>query len=341
VVAVIGTLLALLVFFALFGIFLTQYVPLWMTDNEAQFTNSSATSFAQFKGGVDTQYALGVPQLLGTPFTLSSGGVPLIAQPTESVLNFLPNSCPGGFYVRGMTGASTTNFGQPVIPGYCVFENQTMSTGPGSSPRLYEQAASGILQMALPNRYYPSQLFYFEDDAVVQVQSGTHNIMAVAPPFNVTRLAGNTTVTSSFLQLYGNTSTVIAQGSEEIYSQLRFTQEITSNGNQRLNSIGQTIFPFLNYSFEVGTEYPCAWASFLQSQMNVSGLPFVTHPSATQQGYNYTYLASTTQAATIPYTGACYSPSGATTVLEVNLHAINYANLYYAGVQVTVGIGSV
>ena len=27
--------------------------------------------------------------------------------------------------------------------------------------------------------------------------------------------------------------------------------------------------------------------------------------------------------------------------LEVNLHAINYANLYYAGVQVTVGIGSV
>jgi hypothetical protein len=135
VVAVIGTLLSLLVFFALFGIFLTQYVPLWMTDNEAEFTNAAAASFITLKGGIDYQYALGVPPVLGTAFTISSQGVPLIAQPTEGALTFLPNQCPGGFFARGVTGATAANYGQPANPAYCVFQNQSMSVGPGGSGR--------------------------------------------------------------------------------------------------------------------------------------------------------------------------------------------------------------
>ncbi|MGA3022607.1 MAG: hypothetical protein ABSE66_07390 [Thermoplasmata archaeon] len=330
VVAVIGTLLALLVFFALFGIFLTQYVPLWMTDNEAQFTNAAATSFAQFKGGVDTQYALGIPQILGTPFTVSSGAVPLIAQPTEGILDFLPQTCPGGFYALGISGASVANYGQPVNPSFCVFENQTMSVGPGGSGPFYQVAATGVLNMVLPNRYYPSEMFSFENDGVVQIQSGSHQIMAVSPPFNVTRLAGNVSVTSSFLQQYGNTTSVIAQGSEEVYSHLRYSQQVTSNGKAGAS---------FNYLFEVGTQYPCAWSTFLQAQMNATGLPKMLSPGVGVQSYNFTNPV--THFATIPVTGGCYSPTSATTLLVVNLHAINYANLFYAGVEVVVGIGGV
>jgi hypothetical protein len=336
VVAVIGTLLALLVFFALFGIFITQYVPLWMTDNEAQFTNAAALSFIQLKGGIDSQYALGLPPTLGTAFTISSQSVPLVAQPTEGILTFLPSTCPLGFLVKSPT--VLTNFGQPKNPNYCEFENQTMSTGPGGSGPYYQKVATGILQMQLPNRYYSSQTFYFEDDGVVESQSGGYQVMAFAPPFNVTSFAGNTTVTSSFLQLTGNSTTVIGQGSEEVYSHLRFTQTVASNG-KAISKTSTTLRPF-NYTFEIGTQYPCAWSQFLQSQMNVSGIPYVLNPTLGVTSYNYTNLWNSTHAVTVPYMGSCYNPAGVTTVIAVNLFQVNYATLFYAGVALTVGVGS-
>ena len=320
--AVIGTLLALLVFFALFGIFLTQYVPIWMTDNEAAFTSSAATSFLELKSAVDTQYTLGGPPVLGTPFTLSSQGIPLLAQPTQGSLTFLPSTCPQGFYLKGVAGATAANYGQPVAPGYCIFENQTLSVGPGASGPVYLRSASGVLEMLLPNRYFSGEEFYFENDAVIQSQSQGYQIVAFSPPFNVTTLAGNTTVTTSFLSQFGNATTVIAQGSESVYTHLRFTQLITSNGKPTA--------PTFVYSYEIGTQYPCAWSRFLQAQMNVSGLP------ASQ----YNWSNPITHAATVPYTGSCFNPTGSTTVIALNVKTVNYATIFYAGVQVTMGVGS-
>jgi len=322
VVAVIGTLLALLVFFALFGIFLTQYVPLWMTDNESAFTSGALTSFAQFKADVDTQYVLGVPPTLGAPFTVSSDGIPLLAQPTEGSLSFLPNTCPSGFYTVGQSGATSSNYGQPLNPAYCVFENQTIGIGPGGSGKFFQTVATGILSMQLPNRYYPAEYLQYEADGVVQVQSGGYQIMAFAPPLNITRQAGNTTVSSSFLQLYGNATTVITQGSQEVYSHLRYAQHVSSNGLPSARTF--------SYGFEVGTQYPCAWSKFLQSQMNVSGIP------AAQYNWNNPVTGATT----VPYTGSCNNAAGVTTVIALNLNSVNYVSLYYAGTLVTVGIGS-
>ncbi len=330
VVAVIGTLLSLLVFFALFGIFLTQDVPLWMTDNEAQFTNAAATSFIEFKGGIDSQYALGLPPTLGTAFTISSAGVPLIAQPTEGVLTFLPQTCPNGFNLTGR-GA-----GQPVNSAYCVFENQTLSVGPGGSGPYTQEVASGVLEMQLPNRYYSAENFYLEDDGVVQSQSQGYQLMAFAPPFNVTKLAGNTTLTSSFLSLLGNSTSVIGQGSEEVYSHLVFSEQVTSNG-KRTSVTNPALRPF-NYTFEIGTQFPCAWSSFLQGAMSASSLPFHTSPTWGVASYNYSNPL--THVRTVPYAGSCNNPAGITTILALNVNSINYANLFYAGVEVTVGIGS-
>jgi len=317
VVAVIGTLLALLVFFALFGIFLTQYVPLWMTDNESAFTAGAASSFAQFKSAIDTQYILGAPPTFGTPFTISSGGIPLLAQPTQGTLSFLPQTCPGGFYAAGMSGAHgppSSNYGQPVNSAYCVFENQSMSIGPGGSRALYLNVETGILQMVLPNRYYPAEQFQFENDGVIQVQSSTYQLIAFSPPLNFTRLAGNTTVSSSFVQLFGNSSTVVGQGAQEVYSHLRYSQHLASRGT--------TSSPTFTYTFEVGTQYPCAWSRFLWNQLNVSGII----PTGA-----YTWS---------PYTGSCVNSNGVTTELTLTLSSVNYASLYYAGMVITLGIGS-
>jgi hypothetical protein len=319
VVAVIGTLLALLVFFTLFGIFLTQYLPLWMTDNESQFTNQAAYSFALFKSNVDSQYQFptGAPQSLGTPFVVSSQGVPLLAQPTQATLIFLPTSCAAGFYQKGMSGATSSNYGQPVNPASCVFANTTLSRGPGGSGLYSQKITTGVLEMQLPNRYYSGEQFNFEDDAVIQTQSGGYTFMTVNPPLNVTDNAQNITVTSSLLQLYGNASTFIGSGSQEVYTHYRFSQQVTSNGV--FVTANSSYLPYV-YTFEIGTAYPCAWSPFLVKVMQSSGVPTVS--------YSFTH-----------YAGSCSNPSGATTVLTLKIYNVDYSTLYTAGVQVSLGVG--
>jgi hypothetical protein len=319
VVSVVGTLLALLVFFTLFGIFLTQYLPLWMTDNEAQFTAQAAYSFALFKSNVDSQYQFpaGTPQTLGTPFTVSSAGIPLLAQPTEATLVFLPSTCPAGFYAKGVPGGTGANYGLPVNAANCVFANVSFSHGPGGSGFYSQHIATGTLEMILPNRYYISQDYYFEDDAVIQSQQGGYQTMAVNSPLNVTTNAGNLTVTSSLLQLFGNASTFIGQGSQDVYSHFRFSQAAASSG---LHVVANNSFiPFV-YTFEIGTQYPCAWSAFLNKTMVNSGVP--------KASYSFT-----------PYLGTCYNPSGTTTDLTLKVSNVDYSVLYYAGVQVSLGVG--
>ncbi|MCI4373256.1 MAG: hypothetical protein L3K02_06415 [Thermoplasmata archaeon] len=319
VVSVVGTLLALLVFFTLFGIFLTQYLPLWMTDNESQFTAQAAYSFAQFKSNVDTQYQYpaGSPQTLGTPFVVSSQGIPLLAQPTQATLVFLPSTCPSGFYAKGVAGATAANYGQPVNSGLCVFSNVSFSNGPGGSGFYSQHIATGTLEMLLPNRYFASQEFYFEDDGVIQSQAQGYQIMTVNPPLNVTYQAGNLTVTSSLLQLFGNASTYIGQGSQDVYSHFRFSQTAVSNGLHVIANNSQIPFVF---TFEIGTQYPCAWSAFLQKTLYGSGVPSAS--------VSFT-----------PYAGSCYNALGTSTVLTLKISNVDYSQLFYAGVQVSLGVG--
>jgi len=333
---VIGTLLALLVFFALFGIFLTQYVPLWMTENEAQFSAQASTSFAQFKAYVDSQYLIGGPSVFGTPFQLSSYGVPLIAQPTQGSLIFVPISCPNGFYVRGETGANSSNWGQPVNSAYCVFENITLSYGPAGSPLFSQHVATGLLEMQLPNRYYSGQMYYYEDDGVVQSQGGPAEIMAVPPPLNITNVDGNTSVTSSYLQMFGNATTIVGQGSQQVFSHLRYSQTITSGGKY-VNGVSQP--NTLNVTFEIGTPNPCAWQRTLWSVVNSTGLSNVAHPSLGQTSYNWS-IPGTAGHPSIPVANpVCASPTGQTTIIAINLHYVDWTTIFYAGVQVTLGVG--
>lgn len=237
VVAVIGTLLALLVFFALFGVFLTQYLPLWMNENEVTFTDQAETSLAELKSNVDLQAALGSPPVFQTAFTMNSQGVPLIAQPTVGVLSFIP-----------------------FTPG--VFANVTMNPGPGNGHQFSQNLTLGTVTMYLPNRYYSPQTFSFEDDAVVQSQSDTQQILAFPPTMTVNQSGNNIAVTMSLVQLLGNASQVITTGTQEVSSHFVFTQVYSSNGTGLPGT--------LSASFKLGTHYPCAWAVYLNSLLTNS-----------------------------------------------------------------------
>ena len=333
VVAVIGTLLALLVFFALFGIFLTQYVPLWMTDNESLFTAQASTAFATFKSDVDTQYTLDGPQTYGSPFVISSQGVPLIAQPTQGSLNFLPSTCPGAFFTASSgTGGAHPNYGQPVNPAYCVFANITESVGPGGQTPYSQVIPTGMLELTLPNRYYTPEAFFFEDDGVIQSQSTGYQVMAFPPPLNISTVGGNTSIQDSLLQLYGNASAVVGQGSEEVYSHLHYSQDASS--------VGGTSRKAFTFTFEIGTQNPCAWNSFLYNVVTNSGVPVANYTLQNTFGTTAGAAFTTTPIASA-FSGNCFNSNGATTVLSFSiLKYVNYANVYLAGVEVGMGVGS-
>ena len=330
VVAVIGTLLALLVFFALFGIFLTQYLPLWMTDNESQLAAQAATSFASFKSSVDEQYALGGPQSYATPFVISSQGVPLLAQPTQGTLSFVPSTCAKGFWSTANGGGkSADQYGQPISAAYCSFVNVTETpTTPSSTTTTFSQSVpTGLLELVLPNRYYTPESYFFEDDGVVQAQSTGYQIMAFPPPLNVSVIGGNTTVHDTLLQLYGNSASATGQGSEEVYSHYGFSRLLSSSGV--LVGTPGTAFTF---TFEIGTLYPCAWFPYLYHVLSTSGATYVN--DNTFNGTTTTPISSST------FPGSCFNTNGQTTLLSFSITNVNYASVYFAGIQVGMGVGS-
>jgi hypothetical protein len=285
VVSVIGTLLALLVFFALFGVFLTQYLPLWMNENEVTFTNRAESSMAELKSNIDLQAAVGSPPVFQTPFSMNSEGVPLIAQPTVGILSFIP-----------------------FTPG--VFANVTMNPGPGNGKLFSQNVTLGTVTMYLPNRYYSAQTFSLEDDAVVQAQTDTTQILAFPPTMTVNQSGSQISVTMSLVQLLGNASQVITTGTQEVSSHFIFAQTYASNGTGLPGS--------LTASLTLGTHYPCAWATYL-SQLLTSSKIGAAH---------YTLSPST-----------CVASLGNVVTLSLHFMAISTFTLVFSEFNIVTGVG--
>jgi len=287
VVAVIGTLLALLVFFALFGVFLTQYLPLWMNENEVAFTNSAEQSMAQLKSNVDLQAALGAPPVFSTPFTMNSQGVPLIAQPTVGILSFIP-----------------------FAPG--VFANVSMNPGPGNSHLFWQNQTLGTVSMYLPNRYFPPQTFSFEDDAVVQAQTDTTQVLAFPPTMTVNQTGNQISVTMSLVQLLGNASQIITTGTQQLSDHFIFAQTYSSNGTGVSGSLAA--------SFTLGTHFPCAWATYLNQvlkQSNIAASHYTLNPSS------------------------CVASGGSVTKISLSFSTISTFTLVFSEFKVVTGVGVV
>ncbi|MCI4364032.1 MAG: hypothetical protein L3K13_07025 [Thermoplasmata archaeon] len=242
VVSVVGALLALLVFFALFGIFVTQYVPLWMNDNEAMYSSNIQASFAELKQNIDLQAELGGPQVLSVPFPLASQGIPLFAAPTTATLNYIPHT-------QG------------------VYASVKMQYGPGGQPNFVYNQSLGTVQMSIPNRYFPPQQFIYENDAVIQAQGDTQQVVAYPPLLSINTSGNFQTVSLTVVQLYGNATQVVSTGTEEVYSHFGSFTSFPSNG-----SLSAPNTPF-TVTVTFGTLHPCAWATFLNRTLATSGLP--------------------------------------------------------------------
>jgi hypothetical protein len=241
-VAVVGTLLSMLVFLSLFGTFLTFYLPLWMTDNEASFASGIAASMANLQSGMQGQAQLGGPPILATPFTMSSDAVPLLSIPTTATFRFLPHS-PG-------TAVSLS------IPNFITPNTPYVQTLGGNL---------GTVLVTLPNRYYTPVSFELENGAVIQSAGDTNQLVAFPPVFSLVKTGSAVSLTIELVQMYGNATSVTSPGTIEVYSQLFGNSQTLQS-----SSTGTVASLYLN----VTTHYPCAWTTFFtqsQHNANVSG----------------------------------------------------------------------
>lgn len=287
VVSVVGTLLAMLVFFALFGVFLTQYLPLWMTDNESQLSVQMQSSLAGLKSNVDLQTALNGPAVYSSPFVTSSQGIPILAQPTTAIVSFIPAS----------SG---------------IFATVTMNPGPGNFGLYTQNITLGTLAVTLPDRYYSPQAFSFENDAVIQSQGGAQQVVVFPPSFALNQTGTTIGVTVSLVQLVGQATQTVQGGSQEVFSHFVFAQTVQST------SAAGT----LTATYTVGTNYPCAWSTFLKNTILQSGV---------------TFSGSSSYAVTTPATCPAGTPSPA--AVKVQFTNISSITLVLSEVKLVVGIG--
>jgi hypothetical protein len=318
-VAVVGTLLALLVFFSLFGVFITQYVPLWMEENESQLANSLVTSLSTLKSGVDDQYLFGDIPTYSVPFTPSSQSVPLLSQPTVASLSYL-SGCPNGLY---------SSNGTPEKISACAFESLSYTTGTGvagSQRYSYHQTSpSDYLRVVVPNRYYPAVTYYFEDDAIVEAQSQGRQTMLVPPPLNFTQTLGNLSVASSFLVLLGNATSFNGQGSKDITSHF-YTSASVSSKSRFLNAHGAPR-PF-NVTLTLGVYEMCGWFSYLHN---------LTAPLGSAA--SLTWTGGKAPSSAFPSSSVCASAAGATYDITLEFMAVSYASTFLAQDALTFNAG--
>lgn len=286
VVSVIGAILSLLFFYALFGIFLTQYVPLWMSENEAAFTGSAQTSLATLKSNIDLQTALRSPPVYSTPFTLASQGIPLIAQPTTGQLTFTPRTAG-------------------------VFVSLTVTPGPAGQSHFVQNVSLGSLSVGLPNRYYPQQTFQLADDAVVQSQGPTAQVLAYPPLLSVNSSGTSSGVSAAIVQLFGNSTQITSTGTVEVYSHYLFSQATTIAA------------PNVTVTLKIGTLYPCAWWTFLNK----------TVTSALELGLPASAVALS------PSASPCATYSAAAGMVEIVFTGLTSFTLVQSGISLVLGVG--
>ncbi len=315
VVAVVGTLLALLVFFALFGIFLTEYLPLWMEENESQLTFSLQTSLATLKSGVDDQYIFGAIPSYSVPFTTSSNSVPLLAQPTVATLSFL-SGCPDGF----------TTAGAPEKIGSCDFEKVAYATakGTGSASQTHnytQTEATNYLEVSVPNRYYTPVVYFFESDAVTASQTNGHAWIGVPPPFNLTKTGTNLTVRTSLLTFVGNASSFTGVGSKDVTSHFLYQTNVTSVG--RFLNKTSAVRSF-NLTLTLGVHNVCSWYTYLDTQTDeVLGASTATTWTIAATGANGAVLQTTNSSAT--NATVCISSLSTTYDVTLTLYSVSFA----------------
>jgi len=236
VASTVGTIMALLVFLTFMSLMVNQYVPVWQKDTEASHMNGALGQFGHLKQAVDMQIlAARIAQDSGTPYipitssspvTLGVDGVPIFGSPTPGELRAEPNA-----------GAWSVEF-EYVVSGvrYRV-----------------QEAASGVIELNVANRYYMAQRLAYENGAVLRDQIDGQVVRGL-PVFEPILVENSLDLSFQLVSLYGSGG-LTGTSTEIIHSKLF--------GLDRQDYTGVASAIWVNHT----TRYGLAWYSFLNATL--------------------------------------------------------------------------
>jgi hypothetical protein len=255
VAATVGTIMSLLIFLTLFGMFTNQFVPVWMNDNESSHMSTTIQQFASIKSSIDlavSNYAnsLIAPAPVFVPVTLSSAGIPVFAAPTAGILSLLPMS---------LTTRPTFNI---TYTYYSGDEPNTLSPN-------NDGQSGGMLDLYCPNRYFVEQHLVYENGAIILNQTDGEYIVA-GPQLSIKNMGDaaspSIVVMITYLSLYGTNVTVGGTGSKGVNADLQYAGT-TAYQNLALSDL----------TIEIVSQHGTAWYNYFNRVLMTAGLVEGTH----------------------------------------------------------------
>jgi hypothetical protein len=250
VAATVGTIMSLLVFITMFGIFTNQFVPVWMNDNESEHMSVVIEQFSTLKSSVDisisnTANSLIAPTPVFVPLTLSSAGIPVFAASTAGIMSFVPE----GFGSRPVINVT-----------YNYYSTATGGTGYQLNSN-NDGKAGGYLELYCPNRYYVEQRIIYENGAVILNQTDGEVVLA-GPQFLVKNLgtsaSPNRVMMMTQITLQGLNVTVGGTGSKGVTADLFAETKALENS---VDAVPQV-------TVEIESKHAWAWYNYFLNMLN-------------------------------------------------------------------------
>ncbi|MEM3395833.1 MAG: hypothetical protein QW620_04160 [Thermoplasmata archaeon] len=263
VASTVGTIMALMVFLAFLSMFTTQYVPIWMQDNEVQYMNQVENDMSRLKSNIDILVVNNVVDFtLYSPITMVSGYVPVFAEPTHGTLTFQPNQ--GMINVRYNYSYNTST------TPYTPIQYSTNLTG-------------GSISLYAPNRYYVAQTIAYENGAIIVSQGVDKQVITGSPPVTAEKKGIYKNFTIALYSLLGQPASGYAEGTKGIYTSLVYVERFNQRFYEDWNITD-------NVTIEFQTKYPYAWMeyynkTFAKANFTAGTDYAITGLSALSQGY--------------------------------------------------------
>ena len=237
VAATVGTIMTILVFLTFMGVFTSQIVPAWMSDNESAHMTEVIQQMVSLKSDIDGLIAdfaneLMAPTPIMVPVMLSATGIPVFAAPTSGILSFLPEA------IDARPSLNTS---------YTV--DLTSSDG----------HTGGTLRLYCPNRYYVEQHVVYESGAVIINQSDGEFILS-GIPLVVKEYSGVLVMQMTQVSLVGLNKTVGGTGAKAVNANLLYASTIEYDGDASTE-----------VNIEVSTKHGHAWANYFRKTLNSTG----------------------------------------------------------------------
>jgi hypothetical protein len=248
VASTVGTIMALMVFMAFLSMFTSQYVPVWMEENEATHMSEAYGQFAALKQAVDMQILAGTiqgtsPVQMFSPIKLGAAGIPMFASPTPGTLTMYRSDS---------------------------YDNVSFSFNTSASVVDYEMYTGGTIKLTADNRYYIEQELAYENDALI-IKQPDGQYMRATPGLFITPAGGLYLISYTQVDLRGDDTDYIGFGTRAVSTMMKSTTSTTFTNLTGESAPGvPATHPYL--SIVHTGYYERAWNASLNQTLSNAGL---------------------------------------------------------------------